>query len=242
MKIIIPMAGAGSRFKQAGIVEEKYEIRIKDRTMFEYALLSLTEFFDESFVFVTRSDHESIPFVAEKCQTLGIEKYDVVEVDGLTAGQAETAIRAKQKVEPNEPILIYNIDTYVESKNLSPTVLGGDGSIPVFRTEGGNWSYVELDDRGHAANVSEKEPISNLASLGLYHFSRFELFDWAYRELAVDVEREYSERYVAPMYNWLIERGYSITVPEIPRSAVNVLGTPNGAARFDPEFPDRYRL
>jgi len=45
MKVIISMAGNGSRFKQAGINEEKYKLQIKEQTMFEYALESLRAFF-----------------------------------------------------------------------------------------------------------------------------------------------------------------------------------------------------
>lgn len=44
MKVIISMAGNGSRFKQAGINEEKYKLQIKEQTMFEYALESLRAF------------------------------------------------------------------------------------------------------------------------------------------------------------------------------------------------------
>jgi len=43
MKVIISMAGNGSRFKQA-INEEKYKLQIKEQTMFEYALESFELF------------------------------------------------------------------------------------------------------------------------------------------------------------------------------------------------------
>lgn len=242
MNVIITMAGAGSRFKQCGIETEKYRLQIKDRSMFEFAMDSLREFFDQRFVFVARREHDARPFVEEKCATLGIDNYDVVEISELTSGQATTARRAAPEIENDEAIMIYNIDTYVAGRHLSKSVTDGDGCIPVFETDGGSWSYVATDEQGLAMEVAEKDPISNLASLGLYYFDRLSLFESALHTIGNEVEANYGERYIAPLYNWLIDQGYNVTVPRVPRSAVNILGTPADVREFDPEFPSRYGI
>ncbi len=240
MKVIITMAGAGSRFKEAGIQEEKYKLQVKGQTMFEYAMESLRPFFGHEFIFITREGHSPDNFLVDHCESLGIEAFQTVELNALTAGQATTAQQAAEHVDCSESILIYNIDTYVEEGHLSPDSLRGDGCIPVFQTEGGSWSYVKVNDSEEAVEVREKEPISDLASIGLYYFRTFGIFTKAILESGDAVEEEYGEKYIAPLYNWLIERGYSVQIDRIPESAIHILGTPSDVAAFDPGFKERY--
>ena len=55
MKIIITMAGQGSRFKETGIECPKHEIVARDKTLFEWSVESLKDFFEDSqFIFITR--------------------------------------------------------------------------------------------------------------------------------------------------------------------------------------------
>jgi dTDP-glucose pyrophosphorylase len=242
MKVVVTMAGEGSRFKDAGVDEEKYRLVVRDRTMFEWAMRSLSAFFDEEFVFVTRASHDARPFLDAKCEALGIDRFEVVELDHLTSGQATTAIEADPHVDDDDAAVVYNIDTYVEEGHLSPEALTGDGCIPVFEADGGSWSFVALGDDGTAVEVAEKEPISTLASLGLYHFARWADFRTAFEAAGTRVEDDYGERYVAPMYNDLIDRGLDVTVSRVPRSAVHILGTPDDVRAFDPGFDARYGL
>ncbi|MCS4057060.1 sugar phosphate nucleotidyltransferase [Salinibacter ruber] len=242
MKVIITMAGAGSRFKEAGIQEEKYRLQVKEQTMFEYAMESLRPFFNHEFIFITRGGHSPDEFLSDRCESLGIEAFQTVELKTLTAGQAATAQQAAGHVDDSESILIYNIDTYVEGGYLSRDKLRGDGCIPVFQTEGGSWSYVKVDESGEALEIREKEPISDLASIGLYYFKKFSVFNKAILEIGHEIEEEYGEQYIAPIYNWLIERGYSVRIEEIPESAVHILGTPSDVIKFDPLFEKRYKI
>jgi len=238
--VVVTMAGAGSRFKRRGVEPEKYRLQVRDRTMFEFAMKSLRDFFDHRFVFVTQQSHDARPFVEEKCATLGISDRNIVEIDGMTSGQATTALQAAPLVDQDESVLVYNIDTYVSGGHLDESVARCDGAIPVFETGGGSWSFVKRSPDGLATDVVEKEPISNLASLGLYYFDSLALFESAFDAVGADVEAEYGERYVAPLYNWLIDADHDVAVPEVPASAVHILGTPEDVTRFDPEFPARY--
>lgn len=240
MKIVITMAGDGTRFKREGIQTEKYRLTVRDQTMFEWAMQSLEAFFAEPFVFVTREEHESAEFIASKCDDLGIETFEIVELAERTSGQATTALAASDFVAPNESVAIYNIDTYVESQHLTPDKLTRDGCVPVFEAASGGWSYCEVGDDGRVTRVSEKEQISKFASLGLYYFDEWRNFEFAFEDRSGDVEDEYGERYIAPLYNSLIDDGKTVTVHSVPRSAVHVLGTPAEVCEFDPEFADRY--
>lgn len=242
MKVIITMAGAASRFKQAGITTEKHKLRIRDRSMFEYAMSSLDAFFDYEFVFVTRDDHDAVSFLEEACATLGIDRYQVVELSELTSGQATTALEAAPHVAADDSVVIYNIDTYIEGTHLHPDKLDGDGCIPVFEASGGSWSFVATDQNGRAIDVAEKEQISEYASVGMYYFDRFEWFQSALEAAGRSVEQEYGERYVAPLYNWMIQNGMTVKTQLVPESAIHILGTPDEAREFDPEFAERYGL
>jgi dTDP-glucose pyrophosphorylase len=236
------MAGEGSRFKKAGINQEKYELIVRNKSMFEYAMESISNFYNHEFIFVTRSSHNSRSFIQEKCELLGINKYSIVELTEPTSGQATTALKAKPHVERHESIVIYNIDTYVEDNHLTPKSLDGDGCIPVFQTDGGSWSFVSVDKSDHATEVAEKRPISSLASLGLYYFDCWEWFESALDAAGESVESEYGERYIAPLYNWLIDNNLDVTVQRVPRTAIHILGTPDDVLEFDPQFADRYDL
>ncbi|WP_251923219.1 sugar phosphate nucleotidyltransferase [Salinibacter ruber] len=242
MKVIITMAGAGSRFKEVGIQEEKYKLKVKERTMFDYAMESLRPFFGHTFIFIARKDDCTNKFISSHCERLGIESFETVEISQLTAGQADTAREAADYIDGGESILIYNVDTYIEEGYISQGIFKGDGCIPVFKTDGGSWSYVEIDESEEVTEVREKEPISNLASIGLYYFKNFDLFGEVLSESGDEVGAKYGEKYIAPLYNSLIKDGYSVRIHRVPESAVHILGTPSDVARFDPNFRDRHGL
>jgi dTDP-glucose pyrophosphorylase len=242
MKVLITMAGDSTRFKEAGVHEEKYRLQVRDRTMFEWAMQSLEAFFDQEFVFVAREEHDAREFIAKQCADLGIDAYHVVELDERTSGQAATALAAAEHIDSTDAVEIYNIDTYVEEGNLTPEGLRGDGCIPVFEASGDSWSFAKVDDARNVTAVSEKEPISNLASLGLYHFDEWQYFVDAFERAASDVESEYGERYIAPLYNALIEDDHQVTVDRVSADDVHILGTPSDVAEFDEEFASRHGL
>ena len=55
MKILIPMAGNGSRFKTAGYPKPKPFIEVVGKTMIERVVENLG--IEHEFIFLTRSDH-----------------------------------------------------------------------------------------------------------------------------------------------------------------------------------------
>ncbi|SEH30120.1 glycosyltransferase family 2 protein [Selenomonas sp. KH1T6] len=234
MNIVITMAGLGSRFRKAGYEMPKYMIEARGKTLFEWSVESLLEFREELFVFLVRKDDEAKDFISVICKKLGIEKIEIIELDELTRGQAETAMKASACWVSEEPILVYNIDTYVERGELAPDAIAGDGFIPCFDAPGDHWSFVRLGEGDKAAvEVREKKRISDHCSIGAYYFRSCKLYEDIYREMYV--EREYlekGERYIAPMYNILIEKGGKVYIQDIPSYKVHVLGTPEEVDAF----------
>lgn len=234
MDIIITMAGLGSRFKNAGYTVPKYRIEAKGKSLFAWSMLSLRAMWKESrFFFIARREDEAWEFLREECREMGIGEWRLIELERPTGGQAETALYALPYWESGQPLLIYNIDTYVEPGLLSPAGFHGDGFLPCFRGEGDHWSFVRLDETGQAAEVREKRRISPLCTVGAYYFRSCGLFRTLYEtDYGSGLRPESGERYVAPLYNRLIAEGGKVFVSDIPREKVHVLGTPEELQAF----------
>ena len=231
MDIVITMGGLGSRFRKAGYTVPKYMIEAKGKTLFEWSLISLEGYRDvaDRHIFVALKDEKADVenFIRLECSKLGLENYNIILLDHVTDGQATSALKASQCWNPENPILIYNIDTYVEPGEMSPSDIKGDGHIPCFHAEGEHWSFVRLDDLGKAVEVREKKRISDNCTLGAYYFSSGALYSRIYQEYYGENKNlEKNEKYVAPLYNHMIKLGFVVTISIVNFKKVHVLGTP----------------
>lgn len=235
MSVIITMAGLGSRFRAAGYKVPKYMIEAKGKTLFEWSMDSLLDYNAQvsKYVFVVRKEDNAKEFIADKCKNYGIDNIEVVEIDYLTDGQATTCMLAVEKCNPNDAIMVYNIDTYVEPYEMKYMDIEGDGHIPCFYAEGEHWSFVKLDEQGNAVEVREKKRISDNCTLGAYYFSSAKLYMELYQEYYTDDSKmENNEKYIAPLYNHMIEKGLKVTISTIDKNKVHVLGTPEELQMF----------
>ena len=224
MNIVITMAGLGLRFREAGYTVPKYQIEVKGKTLFEWSMSSLENFFSEPFIFIVRKEDNATNFIQTSCAKMGIGA-KIIELDKLTRGQAETAMFASKFWIADEPLMIYNIDTYVEPGQLKPELIRGAGFIPCFTADGTHWSFVKLDESGKAIEVREKVRISNHCSIGAYYFQSANLYVELYKNFYAD-DSGRVEQYIAPIYNRLIEQGAEVYIQDIPAEFVHVLGTP----------------
>lgn len=233
MNIVITMAGLGSRFRKAGYTEPKYKIKVRGKTLFEWSMESLTDFHHEKHIFIVRKADNAREFINEMCKRLSVESYDVLEIEEVTRGQAESAILARDFWVEGESLLVYNIDTYVEQGELLANFMKGDGFIPCFEADGDHWSFVRLDEKGKAVEVREKKRISSHCSIGAYYFRSCRLYAELYRSFYEETGNlEKGERYIAPLYNLLIERGGMVYIQDITSDKVHVLGTPEEVRTF----------
>jgi NDP-sugar pyrophosphorylase family protein len=233
--ILITMAGNGDRFRRAGFTLPKFKIEVCGRTLFHWALRSLNNFLQGAgeVVFAARPEHEPDRFIAEEAAALGIGRYRVLHFDRPTDGQATTALLAGAPLlDKSAPVLIYNIDTYVEPEFLRPADAHGNGWIPCFPGEGNGWSFARTKEGGVVEELAEKRRISPHATIGLYWFRSFDLYEACYREHFAHGGTAGGERYIAPMYNTLIKRGGGVRLSLIPKQAVHPLGTPEEVEAF----------
>lgn len=235
MSVIITMAGLGSRFKKAGYKVPKYMIEAKGKTLFEWSMESLLDYnpYVSKYVFVVRKEDNSEEFIKKQCLKYSINNVDIVEIDYLTDGQATTAMLAIPYCNLDDSIMIYNIDTYVESYEMKYFDIVGDGHIPCFHGKGNHWSFAKLNESGKVIEVKEKERISDNCTLGAYYFSSAKLYKNLYEEYYYDNSKvEKNEKYIAPLYNFMIEKGMEVTISIIDYKKVHVLGTPDELNQF----------
>ena len=235
MNVIITMAGLGTRFRRAGYKMPKYMIEAKGKTLFEWSMDSLLGYNEHvsKYVFVVRGEDRSAEFIREQSRKYGICETEVLEIDHMTDGQATTCMLAISHCDPEEPVLIYNIDTYVEPYEMKYEDISGDGHIPCFHAEGEHWSFARLDEDGKVAEVREKVRISDNCTLGAYYFSSAGLYQRLYEEYYADDSRmEKNEKYIAPLYNYMIEKGLPVTISLVDAGKVHVLGTPEELQEF----------
>ncbi len=236
MNVVITMAGQGSRFKEAGYNQPKYTIDAHGRPLFEWAMLSLKDFFDCKFFFLVRKQDNCHRFVKQMCALLGISRYSIMDVDSTTDGQATTATFAKRMWDRADSLLIYNIDTFVKPYSIAKKDIKGDGFVPCFLGEGDHWSFVEADSSLKGIAVKEKERISPYCTLGAYYFKTADLFERLYEEYFG--QNPEGERYIAPMYNLLIQKGMELYISVVQKEDVHVLGTPEELEFFKANYED----
>lgn len=156
----------------------------------------------------------------------------IVSLDHVTAGQAWLLLIARELIDNDQPLLIYNADTYCPT-NLA-TLLGRNSTRPMeswtcFRPKG----QVEFRPRGRCdagLETAEKRRISPWATTGLYYFRRGSDFVRHANAMIAADDRSNNEFYVAPLYNRLIAAGGVVLAN--PIDEVWVLGTPEDLAHF----------
>lgn len=224
------MAGLSSRFLKAGYTIPKYMLYIRNRSLFYLSVHSFEKYFNNNkFIFITRNIFDSPKFIQEECKLLGISNYNIVSLNQPTKGQAETVYLGIQEslLTQSEDILIFNIDTFRPNFTLPDKIMNWDGYLECFIGSGSNWSYAKTLDDTAATKViktAEKQEISNFCSTGIYYFKRCSDFIEAYtNEYATNKTKEL---YIAPLYNYLINKNKAIHIHIIGKNEVFFCGTP----------------
>tara|TARA_R100001509_G_scaffold121542_1_gene75544 strand:+ start:216 stop:935 length:720 start_codon:yes stop_codon:yes gene_type:complete len=213
MKILIPMAGEGSRFAKEGFTFPKPLISVDGKPMIQQVVENLD--FPAEYIFLVRRHHlEKYEGLRDTLDRITNGSFKIVEVDGLTEGAACTALLASDYVDNDESLLIANSDQYIEyeSQNfISLTELTDvDAAVWTFNAVHPKWSFVKTNSRGFITEVAEKRPISNIATCGVYWYRRGSDFvKYANRMISKDI-RVNNEFYIAPVYNELIEDGKTL--------------------------------
>lgn len=233
MIFVFPMAGLSSRFFNMGYTEPKYKLPLNDHEdVFDKVISPFLKYnTEDTFVFVYRDIFETKHFLLEKAEKHGIKNMILKELNEPTSGQAETVYRCCKDIPNSEELLIFNIDTFhLNFKKIDfNSSKYGDccGVLEVFEDNGKNWSFALVKD-DLVLKTSEKQPISNLASNGLYYFRSVSLYKKAYKKYFSSGKGLVNgERYIAPLYNHLIDSEGPVRIKKIEKRDLVFCGTPD---------------
>lgn len=174
MNIVIPMAGLGSRFAKAGVIEPKPLIEVLGKTLIEHSVDSFNV--PGRFIFITREfddpKHNSV--LSELLKQLRPESIEI-RIKTVTSGATESVLLAREHINNDDPLVVYNCDQlinwnaedflkWIEQKQP-------DAALVLYNSTDPKNSFAEVV-KGHITKLVEKEAISNHALIGFHYWAR----------------------------------------------------------------------
>lgn len=232
MNIVIPMAGLGSRFSDAGYEDPKPLIDINGKHMIEVVINNLTPDCAHRFIFVCQEEHVE-HYGLDAIFSSSCESYELIAINGITDGAAVSVLKGRHLFDNDEALMIANSDQWVDMdiddylNDMSNREL--DGSMMTMRASDPKWSYAKVDESGFVSEVVEKVVISDEATVGIYNFARGRDYCRFSDYMIEENVRSNGEFYVAPVYTFMAEQGLKVGVFNIGAEASGMygLGTPN---------------
>ena len=206
LNVLIPMAGAGSRFEQAGYTFPKPLIEVKGKPMIQVVVENLN--LDANYIYVVQKAHRE-KYNLNTLLNLITPGCTIVETQGLTEGAACTALLAKKFINTDAPLFFANSDQFVEWDSnefmYKMQETDADGGIVTFTATHPKWSFAKVDDNGLVTEVAEKNPISDIATVGYYYWKNGSDFVKYAEQMINKNIRVNNEFYVCPVFNEAIQ-------------------------------------
>lgn len=220
--IVIPMAGKGSRFQEAGYDLPKPLIDVAGKAMIDRVLDSLHTDRPHEFVFICLQEHLDLG-LQEHLEGKG----KIVPINEVTEGAACTVLLAGRLIEHQRPLVIANCDQYISRPfdDFLDKAEHYDGLLMTFNSTNPHHSYVKKAG-DLVSEVAEKVVISDRACAGIYYYEKGIHFTEAANWMIRKNIRTNGEFYITPTYNELIEEGMRISDFEVDVKDKHMLGTP----------------
>ena len=206
LNILIPMAGAGSRFEQAGYTFPKPLIDVRNKPMIQVVVENLN--IKSNFIYIVQKSHRE-KYNLDTLLNLITPKCKVIEVDGITEGAACTALLAKKYINNSSPLFFANSDQFVEWDSnefmYKMNETNCDGGIVTFESTHPKWSFAKVNNQGLVTEVAEKNPISNIATVGFYWWKKGSNFIKYAEQMIHKNIRINNEFYICPVFNQAIK-------------------------------------
>jgi HAD superfamily hydrolase (TIGR01509 family) len=231
LNVLIPMAGAGSRFEQAGYTFPKPLIEINGKPMIQVVIENLN--LDANYIYVVQKSHRK-KYNLDTLLNLLTPGCKIVETDGLTEGAACTALLTKEHINNDNPLFFANSDQFVEWDSnefmYKMQETDADGGIVTFTATHPKWSFAKVDENGLVTEVAEKNPISDIATVGYYYWKNGSDFVKYAEQMIENNIRVNDEFYVCPVFNQAIMDNKKIRIFNIEK--MWGLGTPEDLNKF----------
>lgn len=215
LNIVIPMAGRGSRFANAGYTTPKPMIPVHGKPMIQVVVENLTPNRPHKFIFICQNDHikeyNLEPFLKSLAKDV-----EVIGIDGITEGMVCTVLKAKDLINNDTPLMTANSDQFIDfdiNEYLAEMDKNdADGLIMTMKADDPKWSFAKTNDNGIVVETAEKKVISEDATVGIYNFSRGSDLVAAAEQMIADDVRVNGEFYVCPCYNYMIKNGKKVVI------------------------------
>ena len=211
LNVLIPMAGAGSRFEAAGYTFPKPLIEVRKKPMIQVVVENLN--IKANFIYVVQKSHRE-KYNLDALLSLITPGCKIVETEGMTEGAACTALLAKEYIDSDAPLFFANSDQFVEWDSneflYKMNETNADGGIVTFEATHPKWSFAKINKQGLVTEVAEKNPISNIATIGFYYWKNGSDFVKYAEQMINKNIRVNNEFYVCPVFNEAIEDGKAI--------------------------------
>ncbi len=223
---VICAAGEGLRFAESGFRTPKPLLKLRGKSMLEWALKSLPLRREDTLIIISLKRHKLRKHLGER---LG-RSYPALrivwrEISRVTGGQTQSFLLAKKYIPRSQPLAIFNCDTYFRARKLRRELYKNEGIIPCAQAAGSSWSFCRTDRKGQLTAIAEKKRISSLASVGLYGFrDPHKLIKKAEAYVKSKAPQGLAEHYIAPLYAKYIDDASLVKV--IPVQKFRPFGSP----------------
>lgn len=238
----MPMAGEGSRFKQAGINIPKPLIKANGIPFFIRALSSIRNSFNDTDLKVTciiQSKHDVCNELSNGIKN-EVSFANIVVLPKLTRGAVETCLSAQPFMCKDDAILIMDCDLEWESYNYISAIkslLRSDSStigglLLSFNSDNQRYSYAKTDENNIVIKTAEKSVISNNALVGAYYFNTVDDFILSANKLmAYNKLSDIREYYISLLYNYIIKSGRNVLLYKV--DSLHSFGTPEELSEYE---------
>jgi len=231
LNIIIPMAGAGSRFAAAGYTFPKPLIDVNNKPMIHHVVDNIG--IEANYIYVVQKAHRE-EYNLDTLLNLITPDCKIVEVDGLTEGSAVTALMAKEYIDNDNPLFFANSDQHVVWDPMDfmyeMQETKSDGGIVTFKATHPKWSFAKADENNVVTEVAEKKPISDNATVGFYYWKHGSDYVKYAEQMINKNIRTNNEFYICPVFNEAIQDGKKIKMYQA--DGMWGLGTPEDLQHY----------
>lgn len=239
LHIVMPMAGEGSRFRDAGWTTPKPLIELKGKPLFVRAIESVkVDGAEMKYSFVVRQEHIDRYGIDKSIREI-LPEAMVYSVEKTTRGAVETCLVAEAGIADDDAVVVMDCDLEFDSAGYRrlifdalncPEDKASGGALVSFESDEPRYSYAETDADGRVIRTAEKEVISSHALCGAYFFASGREFKAVAHRLLDEPVMTKPEFYVSLLYNYMLKDGAPVWLA--PMEMYRSYGTPEELARW----------
>lgn len=208
--LVMPMAGAGSRFNNKEFELPKPLIEIAGMPFFYWATRSLEKNVPLlDIVYVVLQEHVGL-FGIDRIIKKHFPSARIIILPEITKGPVFTCLEGVRLIDDDKPVIFNDCDHMFRCSQLDEILNGSsdiDGALLTFKSAEPHFSYIRYE-KNHVIGTIEKVVVSDQAICGAYYFKSAKLFKCIAKEYIVNCS--YKEPFLSGMYNIMCDKGMNV--------------------------------